>query len=119
MKHRSVSRASPSLCSVPGSSYSHMLGRGDRVMAGFTFHGGSLCEEGGCPGPTLAHLSACAAGGFNQLGWSLPSSVAPQPPPIMLEKEMTTCSSILAWEIPWTKEPGRLQSMGPQRVGHD
>ena len=29
-----------------------------------------------------------------------------------LEKEMATCSSILAWEIPWTKEPGGLQSMG-------
>ena len=29
-----------------------------------------------------------------------------------LEKEIATCSSILAWEIPWTKEPGRLQSMG-------
>ena len=36
-----------------------------------------------------------------------------------LEKEMTTNSSILAWEIPWTEEPGRLQSMGSQRVGHD
>ena len=36
-----------------------------------------------------------------------------------LEKEMTTHSSTLAWKIPWTKEPGRLQSMGSQRVGHD
>ena len=36
-----------------------------------------------------------------------------------LEKEMATHSSILAWEIPWTEEPGRLQSMGSQRVGHD
>ena len=36
-----------------------------------------------------------------------------------LEKEMTTPSSILAWKIPWTKEPGRLQSMGLQRVGHN
>ena len=36
-----------------------------------------------------------------------------------LEKEMTTYSSILAWEIPWTEEPGRTQSMGSQRVGHD
>ena len=36
-----------------------------------------------------------------------------------LEKEMATHSSILAWKIPWTGEPGRLQSMGPQRVGHD
>ena len=37
----------------------------------------------------------------------------------LLEKEMTTHSSILAWKIPWMEEPGRLQSMGLQRVGHD
>ena len=36
-----------------------------------------------------------------------------------LEKEMATHSSILAWKISWTKEPGGLQSMGSQRVGHD
>ena len=36
-----------------------------------------------------------------------------------LEKEMANHSSILAWKIPWTEEPGRLQSMGLQRVGHD
>ena len=36
-----------------------------------------------------------------------------------LEKGMTTHASILAWEIPWTEEPGGLQSMGSQRVGHD
>ena len=36
-----------------------------------------------------------------------------------LEKEMATHSSTVAWTIPWTEEPGRLQSMGPQRVGHD
>ena len=42
------------------------------------------------------------------LGWEDP-----------LEKEMATCSSTLAWKIPWTEERGRLQSMGSQRVGHD
>ena len=36
-----------------------------------------------------------------------------------LEKEMATHSSTLAWKIPWTEEPGRLQSMGSQRVGHN
>ena len=41
------------------------------------------------------------------LGWEDP-----------LEKGMTTYSSMLAWRIPWTEEPGRLQSMGSQRVGH-
>ena len=37
----------------------------------------------------------------------------------LLEKGMATHSSILAWRIPWTEEPGGLQSMGSQRVGHD
>ena len=37
----------------------------------------------------------------------------------LLEKGMATHSSMLAWKIPWTDEPGRLQSMGSQRVGHD
>ena len=37
----------------------------------------------------------------------------------LLEKEMAIHSSILAWEIPWMEEPGRLQSMGLQRVVHD
>ena len=36
-----------------------------------------------------------------------------------LEKEMATNSSTLAWKITWTEEPGRLQSMGSQRVRHD
>ena len=42
------------------------------------------------------------------LGWEDP-----------LEEGMATRSSILAWEIPWTEEPGGLQSMGSQRVRHD
>ena len=42
------------------------------------------------------------------LGWEDP-----------LEKERATHSSTLAWKIPWTEEPGRLQSMGSQRVRHD
>ena len=37
----------------------------------------------------------------------------------LLEKEMATHPSIFAWKIPWMEEPGRLQSMGSQRVGHD
>ena len=43
-------------------------------------------------------------------------SLSPEDP---LEKEMGTHSSTLAWEIPWTEEPSKLQSMGSQRVGHD
>ena len=42
------------------------------------------------------------------LGWEDP-----------LEKEMAIHSNILAWEIPWTEEPGGLQSTGSQRVGHN
>ena len=37
----------------------------------------------------------------------------------LLEKEMVTYSSLLAWRIPWTEEPGGLQSIELQRVGHD
>ena len=37
----------------------------------------------------------------------------------LLEKEMAIHSSILAWDIPWAEEPGRLHSMGLQRVGHN
>ena len=37
----------------------------------------------------------------------------------VLEEVITTHSSILSWRIPWTEEPGGLQSMGLQRVGHD
>ena len=36
-----------------------------------------------------------------------------------LEKEMAAHSSVLAWKIPWSEEPGRLQSMGSQRIRHD
>ena len=38
---------------------------------------------------------------------------------IPLEEDIATHCSILAWKIPWTEEPGRLQSMGSQRVGHN
>ena len=38
---------------------------------------------------------------------------------LVLEKEMATYSSILAWKIQWTEEPGRLQSIGLPRAGHD
>ena len=40
-------------------------------------------------------------------------------PEDLLEKEMAIHASTIAWKIPWTEEPGRLQSMGSQRVGND
>ena len=61
------------------------------------------------PGGSGGKASACNAGDPGQsLDWKDP-----------LEKEMATHFSTFAWKIPWTQEPGRLQSMGSQRVGHD
>ena len=63
----------------------------------------------GFPGGLDGKDSVCNAGDpVRSLGWEDP-----------LEKEMTAHSSILAWKIPWMAEPGRLLSMGSQRVGHD
>ena len=56
----------------------------------------------------VKRLQAMQETWVRSLGWEDP-----------LEKEMTTHSSTLAWKIPWTEEPGRLQSMGSHRVGHD
>ena len=62
----------------------------------------------GFPGSSAGKESACNAGDPVQF---LGQEVA-------LEKEMATHSGILAWEMPWTEEPGGLQSMGLQTVGH-
>ena len=56
----------------------------------------------------IKHLPAMQETRVQSLGWEDP-----------LEKEMATHTSILAWRIPWTEEPGRLQFTGSQRVGHD
>ena len=56
----------------------------------------------------VKRLSAMQETRVQSLGWKDP-----------LENEMAAHSSILAWKIPWTTEPGRLPSMGSQRVGHD
>ena len=56
----------------------------------------------------VKHLPAMQETRVRSLGWEDP-----------LEKEMATQSSTLAWKIPWTEEPGRLQSMGSQRVRHN
>ena len=56
----------------------------------------------------VKHLPAMQETRVRSLGWE-----------DALEKEMATHSSILAWRIPWTEEPGRLQSTGSQRVGHN
>ena len=56
----------------------------------------------------VKHLPVIQETWVQSLGWEDP-----------LEKEMATHSSTLAWKIPWTEEPGRLQSTGLQRVGHN
>ena len=56
----------------------------------------------------VKHLPPMRETQDRSLGWEDP-----------LEKEMATHSSTLAWKIPWTEKPGRLQSVGSQRVGHD
>ena len=56
----------------------------------------------------VKRLSTMRETWVQSLGWEDP-----------LEKEMAIHSSTIAWKIPWTEEPGRLQSMGSQRVGHD
>ena len=56
----------------------------------------------------VKHLPAVQETWVQSLGWEDP-----------LEEEMAIHSSTLAWKFPWTEEPGRLQSMGSQRVGHD
>ena len=56
----------------------------------------------------VKRLSTMLETRVQSLGWEDP-----------LEKEMAIHSSTVAWKIPWTEEPGRLQSMGSQRVGHN
>ena len=67
-----------------------------------TYHKASLVAQ------LVKNLPAVQETQFRSLGWEDP-----------LEKEMATPSSILAWKISWTEEPGGLQSMGLQRVRHD
>ena len=111
-------------CSPPGSSVHRMLQAGILEWVAVSFSRGlsqprdrtrlseieifiwQLKRLPGCPG---SKESACNIG--DQV--SIPGLQDP------LEKEMATHSSILAWRIPWTEEPGRLQSMGLQRVRHD
>ena len=56
----------------------------------------------------VKHLPIMWETWVRSLGWEDP-----------LEKDMATHSNILAWKIPWTEEPGKLQTMGLRRVGHD
>ena len=68
----------------------------------------SSCHRTSPVAQTVERLSTMWETWVRSLGWEDP-----------LEKEMAIQSSTIAWKIPWTEEPGRLQSMGSQRVGHD
>ena len=72
-----------------------------------------FCEYMDFPGGSDGKASAYNVGD----PWEIPSRSLGWED--LLEKEMATHSSILAWKILWTEEPGGLQSMGSQRVGHD
>ena len=76
--------------------------RKDEVRMQFWAAGTSLVAQ------TVKRLPKMRETQVQSLGWE-----------DLLEKEMATHSSILAWKIPWMEEPGRLQSMVSQRVGHN
>ena len=67
-----------------------------------------LCNSLHLVAQMVKHLSTMRETRVQSLGWEDP-----------LDKEMAIHSSTIAWKIPWTEEPGRLQSMRLQRVGHD
>ena len=71
-------------------------------MCAYTYAQVSLVSQ------TVKNLPAMQETGVQSLGWEDP-----------LEKEMAIHSSIVSWRIPWTEEPGGLQSMGSKRVGHN
>ena len=73
-----------------------------RINLDWLFLGASLAAQ------TVKRLPAMWETQVRSLGWENP-----------LEKDMETHSSIHAWKIPWTEEPGGLQSVGSQRVGHN
>ena len=80
----------------------------DKTLLAFALHHFVLQDHTSLLAERVKNLPAMQETQVQSLGWEDP-----------LEKEMGTHSSILAWKIPWTEEPGRLQSMGLQRVGHD
>ena len=86
------------LGSIPGSERSPGEGNGNPLQYSWA----SLVAQ------RLKHLPAMRESWVRSLGWEDP-----------LEKEMATHSSILAWRIPWTEEPGGLQSTGSQKVRHN
>ena len=101
----------PGLLSRMSTSFSSLFALGHLslfLLALLARHGALLCPFLLTFTQRLKRLPAMLETLVRSLGWEDP-----------LEKEMATHSSILAWRIPWRMEPGRLQSTGSQRVGHD
>ena len=101
-----VAQSCPSLsdimdCSLPGSSV-------HGIFQARVLEWGAIAFSG-FPGSSADKESACNTGDLS----SIPGSEDP------LEKGLAIHSSILVWRIPWMEEPGRLQSMGSLRAGHD
>ena len=80
------------------------MGRSQKLPVGFI----GLITRTSLVAQTIKHLPTMWKTWVQSLGWE-----------DLLEKAVATHSSILAWKIPWTGEPGRLQSTGSQRVGHE
>ena len=80
------------------------MGRSQKLPVGFI----GLITRTSLVAQTIKRLPTMRKTWVQSLGWEE-----------ILEKAMATHSSILAWKIPWMGEPGRLQSMGSQRVGHE
>ena len=90
---------------------------GERSLAGYSPQActepaglkGLCCKDSGSPGGSGGQESTCnGGGGVQPLGWE-----------DLLEKWKATLSSILAWRVPWTEQPGGLRFRGSQRIGHD
>ena len=94
----------PPLCSSFSAAFDCLI----NVLSGFFGWSWSLCSPASLVAQTIKRLPAMPETWVRSLGWEDP-----------LEKEMATHSSTLAWKIPWTEEPGGLQSMESKRVGHD
>ena len=93
------------------------------VWSAVSKNGNSILGSGSYWHPTPVLLPGKPHGWRNLVGCSLwchkESDMTERLHLHTLEKEMATHSSFLAWKTPWMEEPGRLQSMGLQRVGHD
>ena len=95
------------------SSFNFLSTVGPEIETVFLPLGNLEASWEGFPNGSAGKESTCKAG---DIGHDVSSRSLDREDP--LEEKMATHSSILAWRIPWTEEPGRLQSMGSQRAGH-